>query len=408
MAIDRDLRIVGLKVENFKRIKAVDLAIDPNFQVITGRNAQGKTSVMDAIWAALAGGKAAPERPIRDGEAEAFATVDLGDIIVSRKWKDDKSTITVETEAGAKFSRPQTELDSILGKLSFDPVAFMALTPAKQREELLALVPGLDDELAKLDQKHAALYEERTEVGRQEKAIGDVQVDDTLPTEEKSAAALIGEIQAGKDTNRERENLQDQRRRADDAVALAEENVRRAEEALKAAKEQHKEVHNTPLPPEVDTSELETSLASVEETNAAIRANNTARAQAEIKGALSEKYSSLSDQIKAIDQQKKDALARAKFPVDGLGFDETGVTYKGVPISQASAAEQRKVSTAIARAFNPKLRTAFIRDGSLLDSEAMAWFREDAIKHDYQLLVERVDDDDPNAIVIEDGEALEW
>ena len=39
-----------------KRLKAVDITPDGTLQIITGRNAQGKTSVLDAIWLALGGG----------------------------------------------------------------------------------------------------------------------------------------------------------------------------------------------------------------------------------------------------------------------------------------------------------------------------------------------------------------
>ncbi|NGZ99664.1 hypothetical protein G5V59_02720 [Nocardioides sp. W3-2-3] len=51
---------------------------------------------------------------------------------------------------------------------------------------------------------------------------------------------------------------------------------------------------------------------------------------------------------------KADALAKATFPVDGLGFDDDGVTYQGVPFAQASSAEQIRVSLAMAMSLNPQ------------------------------------------------------
>ncbi|WP_176714317.1 AAA family ATPase, partial [Limosilactobacillus reuteri] len=71
---DTGLRVVKLEVERFKRIRAVEITPDPNSSTVTiaGRNAQGKSSVIDAIWAALAGAAAvkgtSTTRPIRDGE----------------------------------------------------------------------------------------------------------------------------------------------------------------------------------------------------------------------------------------------------------------------------------------------------------------------------------------------------
>ena len=49
------MKIVSLEAENYKRLKAVEITPDGNMVVIGGRNAQGKSSVLDAIWAALGG-----------------------------------------------------------------------------------------------------------------------------------------------------------------------------------------------------------------------------------------------------------------------------------------------------------------------------------------------------------------
>ena len=89
--------------------------------------------------------------------------------------------------------------------------------------------------------------------------------------------------------------------------------------------------------------------------------------------------------------------------MDGLGFDEDGVTYQGVPFSQASAAEQIRVSLAMAMALNPKLRVIRILDGSLLDADNLALIAEMATVSDYQVWIERVGDGDGIGVVIDDG-----
>ena len=42
------MKIIELQAENVKRLKAVDITPDGTLQVIGGRNAQGKSSVLDA------------------------------------------------------------------------------------------------------------------------------------------------------------------------------------------------------------------------------------------------------------------------------------------------------------------------------------------------------------------------
>lgn len=82
------MKIIELQAENVKRLRAVDITPDGTLQVIGGRNAQGKSSVLDAVWLALGGGKAAKETPlpIRDGQEKASVRLDLGDLIVTRSW----------------------------------------------------------------------------------------------------------------------------------------------------------------------------------------------------------------------------------------------------------------------------------------------------------------------------------
>ena len=43
------MKIVSLTAENVKRLKAVQITPTGSVQVVAGRNAQGKSSVLDAI-----------------------------------------------------------------------------------------------------------------------------------------------------------------------------------------------------------------------------------------------------------------------------------------------------------------------------------------------------------------------
>ena len=88
------MRIITLKAENIKKLKAVEITPEGNVVIISGRNEQGKTSVLDCIWLALAGADASKgmPKPIRTGEKKANTTLDLGDLVVTRTWTDnDKS-----------------------------------------------------------------------------------------------------------------------------------------------------------------------------------------------------------------------------------------------------------------------------------------------------------------------------
>ena len=136
------MKIISLKASNVKRLKAVEITPSGELVVVGGRNAQGKSSVLDAIWLALGGGPAtkATTRPVRDGEDSASVVLDLGEFVVTRTWSGAKTTLTVASPEGAKFSGPQGILDALVGRLAFDPLEFTRLSAKAQRDALLGLV----------------------------------------------------------------------------------------------------------------------------------------------------------------------------------------------------------------------------------------------------------------------------
>lgn len=393
------MKIVKLTSENVKRLKAVEITPDGTLQVISGKNGQGKSSVLDSIWLALGGGaaKKSTARPIRDGADNARVELDLGDLVVTRTWSsNDRSTLKVTSKDGAQYKSPQAMLDSLIGRLSFDPLAFTQLSGKEQREQLISLV-DLSIDVDELDRERARLFDERTQVGREGKALGDVSVDPTLPEVETSAVELIRKIDDAQQLVRVNHAWRAKRADLTDEVAKLTRLLSEAQSALA-------EAESVELEPEPDINAMRARLASLEEENARIRANNTARETEAKKMALREKYKALTDAISIVDEKKAEALAKAVFPVDGLGFDADGVTYQGVPFSQASAAEQIRVSLAMAMAMNPKLRVIRIMDGSLLDSDNMQLIAQMAADNDFQVWVERVADGDGAGVVIEDGE----
>lgn len=400
-------KIIRLESTNYKRLKAVEIAPDPNgnLVIVAGKNGQGKTSILDSITAALGGvnAKTTP-KPIREGEDRAEIVLETEDLIVTRKFTASGSTLTVKSHDGAVYSKGQAKLDDLLGKLSLDPLAFTQLSDRDQLATLLDLVelPFSPDDLAA---ERKCAFDNRADVGRQGKALGDAKVDESLPTEETSASEIIGKIREAENTARDRIGHESGVRLATETVTDLREQIAQLNADLanweSTLKTRTKAVEE--LPPATDTGPLEEKLATVEQTNAAIRANNAEIAKAGMTRSLRDEYNALTKSIEVLDQKKADGLARAAFPVDGLGFDENGVTYQGVPFKQASSAEQLRVSLAMAIALNPALRVIRIADGSLLDSDNLALIESMAKAHDFQVWIEIVGDGDGRGIIIEDG-----
>jgi AAA domain len=422
------VKIIRFEAENFKRLKAVEITPDEagNLVIIAGRNGAGKTSVLDAIWMALGGGQAAKgtPQPVRDGEDSAHVTLDLGDIVVTRRWRaDGKTSLKVSAADGASYSSPQVMLDGLVQRMAFDPLTFSRLAPKDQLAQLLQLVE-LPFDPAQLAAKRKGIYDERTDVGRQLRAaqarLADAPaVPDGTPEEEVSAADVLAELEAARaeaaENERKRAAVAEYQREveetslaslaAHEALQAAQLKLHDAERAEKAAREKYAKGQEiiAALPADPDLSSFSARLQSLEQTNAHVRAAKARHALAEEVAKLGTNVDALTARLEQLDQSKADALGEAAMPIEGLAFDDDGVTYRGVPFSQCSAAEQLRVSVAMAMALSPEVRVIRITDGSLLDSGSMRLIEEMAAEHDYQIWIEVVDESGDVGVVIEDG-----
>lgn len=398
------MKIIRLSCENIKKVRAVEITPTGELVEITGKNGAGKTSVLDAIWWALAGTTPIQEIPIRTGAEKARVRLDLGELIVERRFTAHGSTLTVENADGLRYTSPQGVLDALLGALTFDPLVFANQKAPAQYDMLRGLVT-LDADVATLDALNRRDFARRTELGREARArhaqAAGLTVPPDLPTEAIDTAALMDRMASAARVNTDIEMRRGRReqvaRRASELHAEAvrlEAEATGLEQELRAA---------APLPRPIDLDAIRIALETAEGVNRGID-QRTARdalvAQAEeLDGQIQELTAAIESRTRA----KAEAIAQATMPVPGLGFGNGVVLYNGLPFDQASHAEQLRVSVAIAMAANPTLRVLRIEEGSLLDQDNVALIAEMARAHDYQVWLETVNASGRPAVVIEDG-----
>jgi energy-coupling factor transporter ATP-binding protein EcfA2 len=405
------MKILQFTAENIKRLRVVSITPDGALVQITGPNGSGKSSVLDAIYFALAGKSAIDPEPIRKGADRARIRLDLGEIIVKRLFTPKGTTLEVEAADGTPFKSPQSVLDNLLGTLTFDPLAFLRADPKTRIAMLREAVP-LDVDVDALDRKRAEIYTERTDVARRlkqfEAEAATLPDPKGAPTESVSVLELSAELEAANRHNNDQKILADALVRGDRLVAEAADAVAHFESKLAEAKAILEMKQNgrkvMPLPgDEIDLAPIRAKIKGAEETNRAYHSAQRARdVRTAIRG-ITEEVAGLTRQIEDIDEQKRSAMERAKFPVAGLAFGDGDVQYNGFPFSQASGAEQLRVSAALAMAANPKLRVIRIKDGSLLDEKSLAILEQMAVDADYQVWLEMVDTSGKVGIVMEDG-----
>lgn len=419
---EKPLHVVQLTAENVKRLHAVTVRPNGALVVIGGRNAQGKSSLLDSIEMALAGADAIPIEPVRHGARRARIIVDLGEIVVERTFSAKGTQLVVRDKDGNEKSSPQKLLNTLCARVAFDPLEFARMEPKKQDEVLRKLCPEADT--SDLDAARAKVFDQRTELNREikrlEARIDAMPIQAGVPKEPIDVKETAAELKRRHEANAKRAEASrqiDARREdlagLDRAIGEKREQVKRLEADITAAMTERETMAASvlraeqELPGEESTAELQAKLENAEGTNAKVRAAAERKAVDEELIAKTSEADLLTDTLMSLDEEKSGRLAKAQFPIAGLGFDETGPMFGGVPLAQASQAEQLRVSVAIGAALNPKVKVMLVREGSRLDDDGMRLLAELAEQTGSQVWVERVGTKDPSAVVIEDGEVLE-
>lgn len=428
------MKIIELHAENVKRLKAVQIRPTGPLVEIAGRNGQGKSSVLDCIWWALAGADNVQRAPIRKGEAEAVIRLDLGEIKVRRTFKrkgegDEFTTsLIVENGDGARYGSPQKMLDALVDHLSFDPLAFTRMKARDQFDALRSFVPGVDfDAIDKANKDDfAARTLKNREVASLTARYQAIVIPVGAPAARVDAAALVAEMESAGEHNADIERRKARREQAEAEIATLKSaaassferavELRRQADVAQAEGEAKGDEATTlrlklsaapPLPAPIDTAEIRTKIADAGRVNDLFDAKARAeddriKIAAEGKAAEAE-AARLSAAMEARTAAKSKAIAAAKMPVQGLEFGDGEILLNDIPFDQASDAERLRTSIAIAMASNPKLRVIRVRDGSLLDDDAMKLLGEMAEANDMQVWVECVGDAGKVGIVMEDG-----
>ena len=409
------MKIIRLQAENIKRVKAIDITPQDDVVIISGKNQNGKTSVLDSIFLALqyrAASKNNPN-PLRAGEDKGVVTVDLGDYIVTRKFTQAGTTLEVKTPDGSKISSPQKLLDGMIGDLSIDAWEFARKSDTDQRQmlgDVLYAITGGKVNLADFELRYKEAFDKRTDSNREKKRLTTILTGmrppiDADPTDEISVADLTKSIGEAMATKNRIQTLGERDR-------TLREKILRLETELATAKGEHelvvKELETAPEVPDIEF--LKGELGNIEERNRRAREVQEYKKTRQALTTVDAEITAFNETMELVNIEKAEALENSPLPVKGLRVTPEGIQIVAdndqlVPFCQASAAQRLRISLGIAMAANPTLRVIRIADGSLLDDASMQIVRDMAQDKDFQVWIEYMsrNDDDKIGVYIEDG-----
>ncbi len=412
MKNDNSLKIIELRGENFKKIKAITIRPDDNLVLLTGKNAMGKSSAIDLIIAMLGRDRKWIPQPIRKGQTHADGRMDLGELVVVCKWTEKGKHLKVTSQEGLVYPSPQAMLDGFVGKLGFDIGKFFNMEEKEQTEVLMDLAK-LD--FTDVDSKIESLVEERRIQGQTVKLLSgqrEVINPEIVPKGLVSINELNIELEEARDFNelwrakveciKESEatingigeNIADLHKQ----IENCEKEQERHRKSITANEKYIKE--NTPI----ETDKIRNKIDRAEEANEIFRANERNKEAEKKCNQEIAVYENQTSMINGLRKSKDSALREAKFPLPELKVTTTGTFFNDIPIKQLSSSENMKVAMSIAMALNEKFKVILVKDASLLDKENRKVIREMAKDGGYQVWLEMVSDTGEMGFYFVEGE----
>ena len=412
-----DQIVKKLIIKNFMGIKRLTFVPQPDINKIEGANASGKTSTMRAL-AMLTGSRTDSKttvNPIRNGEDEATVTAELTRMILTKTWKKSgKSRLQVLSKDGAVYPSPVKMLEELIGPLPYDPTRFMDLPPKEQIKVLLSLIET-DEDFDDLEAQKKKAYTERTGINR---LVNDTKVKiksykfdyPDVPNEEESLSELSIQLTRALATEEQHRIDTGTRKLNHESIESKKHEIERLNNEINQIIRMDDELlikMNDYVDP--DTAGIQDRIGNIEEMNKQVRyMQEKAKLESEYKTQKAHS-DSLTNDLDEIEATKEYVIKNANMPVEGISFDDSGLTFERKPLMDCSTAERLRVCLSIAVGTHHKtehgIKIMLLHHGNNLDKKSMEFVKEFCSSHGYQVWIEIVaDEPSGTGIFIEDGE----
>lgn len=419
-------KITGLKLENVKRIKLVEIQpVENGLTIIGGNNGEGKTSVLDGIAYAL-GGESFRPSALTNGDGNAYIRVDIGDYTVERKGKNAELRITDRN--GMKGG--QKMLNEIVGKFALDLSKFMNANDQEKTKLLLKMFPELETMLDEYKRESEQLRGKRTEINRDivrmqaqydmmpchsdvpeaeiqvsdliEQLNAESQKEKDLEEKRRNAEAISGNLKAMEEQyNSMTDTLESLRSQIKTLEANIQANVTSAKQMLEQKRILAEEIENAPASRRAEITEQINHASAINDKILQNRNRKSALANLE---ALRKESETLTSNIDEIESRRKATLQKADLPLPELSItDEGELLYHNQKWDCMSGAERLKVATAICMEAKPECGFVLIDGLEAMDGKTLDEFSRFLAEKNMQGIGTIVGENERATIILEDG-----
>jgi len=393
-------------------IEVISAGMD--FINLYGKNESAKSSFLDMIEWAFRGPKGMGESPLRHGEEEGEATVELSDPV----FGDLKITrLFTPTHPRGKIvvGGKQGDLDELFDTFSFRPLEIATQRPGETPKAFRARVAdslvdlagpefkrdlhSVDDEIITAEEARKNAKADLSRCGALT-AVPDIKAQD--------GAELQDQLKAAREFNEEQRQRDHRQMVRSESIQDWEEMVERFKGELAKAEKGLADAKADVLPdpePQKDEQAIVDQMMKVSESVAAANAYATYQEELARRGKLAQTANEAEGTLTALRDGRARLIANAKLPIPGITWDDSGVFLDGVSWEKVSRGRRWLEATRMAKAkiekAGKKLRVLILGNANEIDDENRALIKKEC--EGYQIWSESILKQDVNAFEFTEG-----
>lgn len=419
------MKLLRIEIMNHKKVKAFSVDLNGENLALSGKTGAGKTTAISALWDIIK----ATSDPLTHGAEKGRIYVALQDgkrrIFAERKFTNKTNQTIVFSINGADSRKiSMSDFKSWFNSLGVNPHKIMDMKPLEQTQTLLnAVLLPKGVSLEGLDKQREEAADKRKVKGQlldiAKKSIGD-EPEKVEPVDTKALIQQLNETNAynAKIDTAKAKSLAitaDIVHKVEEIESIKKEiqamqrDLEDAETSLRELKEKKEKIADIWLKnnPKKSVSEIEDKINNAEKVNSKILLWEKWNNNKEAAKALEAEYKALDREVKKLDKMKKETVANAKWPIEGLSVENGNITYNGCLLSNCGHSEQMLICGALAAASIKEKELHVVRmDGiESMSPEDFKTLQKIFNDKDIQVLSSRVSrgDVEEGEIVIEEG-----